>query len=52
MERVKADPAATNYMDAALTPPEAGREDNVVTIFADKIPKTHGAPVRQAIPAE
>ena len=52
MERVKADPAAADYTDTALTPPVAGSEDHVVTMFADKIPKTHGAPVRQAVPAE
>jgi hypothetical protein len=52
MERVKADPAAADYMDTALTPPVAGSEDHVVTMFADKIPKTHGAPVRQAVPAQ
>jgi hypothetical protein len=52
MARVKADPAAADYMDTALAPPVAGSEDHVVTIFADKIPKTHGAPVRQAVPAE
>jgi hypothetical protein len=52
MERVKGDPAAANYIDAALTPPEAGIEDHVVQVFADKIPKTHGAPVRHAVPAE
>jgi hypothetical protein len=39
-------------MDTALTPPVAGSEDRVVKVFADKIPKTHGAPVRQAVPAE
>jgi len=52
MERVKADPAAADYMDTALTPPVAGGEDHVVSVFADKIPKTHGAPVRHAVPAE
>ena len=52
MERVKADPAASRYMDEALTPPLAGVEDHVVTMFADKIPKTHGAPVNQAVAAQ
>ena len=51
MERVKADPMASSYIDQALTPPIAGTEDHVVQIFADKIPKTHGAPVNQAIAA-
>jgi radical SAM superfamily enzyme YgiQ (UPF0313 family) len=52
MLRVKNDPAAASYMDAALTPPVAGVEDHVVQIFADKIPKTHGAPVKQSVAAE
>ena len=47
MARVAADPTAQSYMDEALRPvsgePEA---DHLVEIFADKIPKTHGAPVR------
>ena len=51
MLRVKADPTAVNYMDQALTPPIAGAEDHVVQIFADKIPKTHGAPVQQVAAA-
>jgi radical SAM superfamily enzyme YgiQ (UPF0313 family) len=52
MLRVKNDPAAANYMDGALTPPVAGVEDHVVQIFADKIPKTHGAPVKHSVAAE
>jgi hypothetical protein len=51
MERVKADPTASNYIDQALTPPLAGVEDHVVQIFADKIPNTYRAPVKQAIAA-
>ena len=51
MLRVKADPTAKDYIDEALTPPIAGVEDHVVTIFADKIPKTHGAPVNHAVAA-
>jgi hypothetical protein len=52
MERVKADPTAESYIDQALTPPIAGAEDHVVQIFADKIPKTHGAPVNHPVAAE
>jgi radical SAM superfamily enzyme YgiQ (UPF0313 family) len=52
MLRVKNDPDAVNYMDAALTPPVAGVEDHVVTLFADKIPKTHGAPMPHSVAAE
>ena len=47
-KRVKADPAAFHYMDEALTPPVAGEQDHIVEAFADKIPKTHGAPTQQA----
>ena len=39
-------PAAFNYIDEALTPIVAGTQDHFVEVFADKIPKTHGAPVR------
>jgi hypothetical protein len=45
-KRVKADPAAFHYIDEALTPIVAGTQDHFVEVFADKIPKTHGAPVR------
>ena len=34
------------YTDEALTPIVAGTQDHFVDVFADKIPKTHGAPVR------
>jgi radical SAM superfamily enzyme YgiQ (UPF0313 family) len=47
MARVTADPAAADYLDDALRPPTgAGETDHFVDVFADKIPKTHGAPVR------
>jgi hypothetical protein len=47
MARVTADPAAANYLDEALRPyTEAGETDHFVEVFADKIPHTHGAPVR------
>lgn len=45
-KRVKTDPAAFHYVDEALTPIVAGTQDRFVEVFADKIPKTHGAPVR------
>jgi len=44
--RVKADPAAFSYIDEALTPIVVGTQDHFVEVFADKIPKTHGAPIR------
>ncbi len=44
--RVAADPAVASYRDEALTAPSGqGEADHLVEIFADKIPKTHGAPV-------
>jgi radical SAM superfamily enzyme YgiQ (UPF0313 family) len=46
-DRIKADPAAMDYMDEALTPITVGSaEDHIVQVFADKIPHTHGAPQR------
>jgi hypothetical protein len=50
-QRVKADPSALHYTDEALTPPKADQNDNFVEVFAAKIPKTHGAPKRQAVAA-
>jgi radical SAM superfamily enzyme YgiQ (UPF0313 family) len=47
MKRVLADPSAPHYVDLALQPPSQGSElPNFVQVFADKIPKTHGAPTR------
>jgi hypothetical protein len=45
MARVKADPTRDTYLDEALRPitSEPG-SDHFVQVFADKIPKTHGAP--------
>jgi radical SAM superfamily enzyme YgiQ (UPF0313 family) len=56
-KRVKADPGANRYTDEALTPIVAGVQDHFVEVFADKIPKTHGAPVwpepvREVVAAE
>jgi len=50
MARVVADPASRSYIDEALRP-YAGRNepDHLVEMFADKIPKTHGAPVQVAV---
>ncbi len=45
---VLADPASARYVDEALTPPSAGEAmPHFVQVFADKIPKTHGAPPRE-----
>ena len=46
MKRVMADPDRMSYTDLALTPLAAGAQDHFVDTFADKIPKTHGAPTR------
>ena len=52
MKRVVGDPAAATYVDEALQPPAGqGELDHFVEVYADKIPKTHGAPVRKAVPA-
>jgi radical SAM superfamily enzyme YgiQ (UPF0313 family) len=42
--RVLADPNVKNYTDESLVPLAAGAADHFVEAFADKIPKTHGAP--------
>jgi hypothetical protein len=44
-KRVDTDPAKMSYTDEALTPTAVGAEDHFVQVFADKIPKTHGAPM-------
>jgi len=49
MARVRADRASAGYCDEALRAP-AGEADHLAQIFADKIPHTHGAPVRAAAP--
>ncbi len=47
MKRVKNDPAAMSYTDLALTPAVQGAEDHFVQYYADKLPHTHGAPVKR-----
>jgi hypothetical protein len=50
MARVVADPAARTHFDEALRPHTGdGELDHFVEVFADKIPHTHGAPVRAAV---
>jgi radical SAM superfamily enzyme YgiQ (UPF0313 family) len=46
MKRVKNDPASATYTDLALTPIVAGAEDHFVQHYVDKLPHTHGAPVK------
>jgi radical SAM superfamily enzyme YgiQ (UPF0313 family) len=48
---VLAEPNVKNYTDEALIPIVTGVADHFVEAFADKIPKTHGAPVREAVVA-
>jgi hypothetical protein len=49
MEGIKKDPASSSYVDEALRlHAGAGEADKLVEAFADKIPRTHGAPVRIA----
>jgi hypothetical protein len=50
MKRIKKNPAAKNYSDEAMRLPAASDEtDKIVELFADKIPHTHGAPVRATV---
>jgi hypothetical protein len=44
LKRVVADPAAYTYFDEAMQPVTGDSPDHFVEVFADKIPKTHGAP--------
>ena len=48
-KQIKADPESIHYMDEALQVSPLDTVDNFVETFADKIPKTHGAPVRAAM---
>jgi hypothetical protein len=50
MARVMADPTSPSYVDEALRACTAeGETDHLVEFFADRIPDTHGAPVRAVI---
>ena len=53
LRRVLADPNAQAYTDHALQPvtDEGQDADELVKVFADKIPRTHGAPQRLPEPA-
>ena len=49
MKRIKKNPASKSYSDEAMRlPSESDETDKIVELFADKIPHTHGAPVRAA----
>jgi radical SAM superfamily enzyme YgiQ (UPF0313 family) len=47
-KQIERDPLARSYTDEALSAIEADKLDHFVEVFADKIPKTHGAPVHAA----
>ena len=50
MTRIKKNPDARNYSDEAMRlPAGSDQPDKIVELFADKIPQTHGAPVRAAV---
>jgi hypothetical protein len=50
MARVVVDPAASSHLDEALSLHTGdGETDHFVEVFADKIPHTHGAPVRSSV---
>ncbi|MGZ5842683.1 MAG: B12-binding domain-containing radical SAM protein, partial [Xanthobacteraceae bacterium] len=52
-KRIKADPLSPRYIDESLrTTTGANRVDEFVQVYADRIPKTHGAPPRDMIAAE
>ena len=48
LKRVVADPATYTYFDEAMQPVTGDSPDHFVEVFADKIPKTHGAPTAAA----
>ncbi len=48
-KRIEADPSARSYTDEALQVTAADQLDHFVEEFVDRIPKTHGAPVRRAL---
>ncbi|HWW33737.1 MAG TPA: radical SAM protein, partial [Xanthobacteraceae bacterium] len=50
MKRIKKNPAAKSYSDEAMRlPSDSDETDKIVELFADKIPHTHGAPVRATV---
>jgi radical SAM superfamily enzyme YgiQ (UPF0313 family) len=53
LKRVLADPARASYVDEAtrVSPVDSAENADFVTVFADKIPQTHGAPKRQVVAA-
>jgi radical SAM superfamily enzyme YgiQ (UPF0313 family) len=52
LKRVLADSANAAYVDEAMQPVTGDDVDHIVEAFADKIPKTHGAPTHGAAARE
>src|SRR5262245_55189109 len=48
-KQIERDPLSRAYVDEALQAPEPNKLDHFVEVFADKIPKTHGAPVQAVL---
>jgi hypothetical protein len=48
-KRIEHDPLGRRYVDEALQAADSNKLDHFVEVFADKIPKTHGAPVQAAL---
>ena len=48
-KRIEHDPLGRSYVDEALQATDPNKLDHFVEVFADKIPKTHGAPVQAAL---
>jgi hypothetical protein len=50
-KRIQADPQAVHYSDEAIRVATPTDIDEVVHLYADSIPKTYGAPVREVVEA-
>jgi len=50
-KKIQEEPTSRQYTDEAIRIAAATDTDEVVHLYADKIPKTHGAPVREAVQA-
>ena len=50
-KNIQADPRGRDYMDELLSVATGGEQDHFVQVYADKIPKTHGAPKQRAVEA-
>ena len=48
-KQIEHEPLGRSYMDEALKVTASNKVDHLVEVFAEKIPKTHGAPVQAAL---